>query len=88
VLKRAVPPFVPPESQALLRRVRFSYAIFLSRWAARTAIVAVLRDVGVDVIFGGAGEESMGMQIAVAHSEMDARRRLLAPWRGRRARDA
>ena len=33
------------------------------------AIVAVLRDVGVDVIFGGAGEESMGLQIAVAHAE-------------------
>ncbi len=33
------------------------------------AIVAVLRDVGVDVIFGGAGEESMGMQIAVARAE-------------------
>jgi acetolactate synthase I/II/III large subunit len=33
------------------------------------AIVAVLRDVGVDVIFGGAGEESMGMQIAVAQAE-------------------
>ena len=32
------------------------------------AIVAVLRDVGVDVIFGGAGEESMGMQIAVAQA--------------------
>ena len=32
------------------------------------AIVAVLRDVGVDVIFGGAGEESMGMQIAVARA--------------------
>jgi hypothetical protein len=25
------------------------------------AIVAVLRGLGVDVIFGGAGEESMGM---------------------------
>jgi len=33
------------------------------------AIVAVLRDLGVDVIFGGAGEESMGMQIAVARAE-------------------
>ena len=33
------------------------------------AIVAVLKDVGVDVIFGGAGEESMGMQIAVAQAE-------------------
>ena len=33
------------------------------------AIVAVLRDLGVDVIFGGAGEESMGMQIAVAQAE-------------------
>ena len=32
------------------------------------AIVAVLKDVGVDVIFGGAGEESMGMQIAVAQA--------------------
>src|SRR5262245_15819579 len=33
------------------------------------AIVAVLKDVGVDVIFGGAGEDSMGMQIAVARAE-------------------
>ena len=33
------------------------------------AIVAVLKDVGVDVIFGGAGEELMGMQIAVAQAK-------------------